>query len=157
MLETILGFVSGGLLRVVPEILKWLDRKGEREHELKMYDRELELQKIKLGGRLAEVEAAGKAVFDKTALDALRAAVKAQGAVTQGFAALLSASVRPVITYAFFVIWAGIKLGAFVTALASGADWLNALLTIWREADQALWAGILNFWFMGRVFEKALR
>lgn len=157
MLETLLGGVFGGLLRVVPEFLKWLDRKGERDHELKMTDRQLEFEKLRITGRLAEIEAAGRAVFDKAALDALREAVKAQGTVTAGFAGILSASVRPVITYAFFLIWAGIKIGAFVTALASGADWIGAFVAIWTEADQALWAGILNFWFLGRVFEKVLR
>ncbi|MCT9070798.1 DUF2793 domain-containing protein [Cupriavidus gilardii] len=24
----------------------------------------------------------------------------------------------------------------------------------WTEADQALWAGVLNFWFLGRVFDR---
>ena len=23
-----------------------------------------------------------------------------------------------------------------------------------EEADQALWAGVLNFWFIGRVFDR---
>ncbi|MCB6543008.1 hypothetical protein LI168_12285, partial [Desulfovibrio desulfuricans] len=23
-----------------------------------------------------------------------------------------------------------------------------------EEADQALWAGVLNFWFLGRVFDR---
>jgi hypothetical protein len=157
MLETLLGGVFGGLLRVVPEFLKWLDRKGEREHELKMMDRQLEFEKFRISGKLAEIEAAGRAVFDKAALGALREAVKAQGMVTAGFAGLLSASVRPVITYAFFTIWAAIKIGAFVTAMELGATWITALGAVWTEADQALWAGILNFWFMGRVFEKVLR
>jgi hypothetical protein len=27
-------------------------------------------------------------------------------------------------------------------------------LHTWTEADQALWAGVLNFWFLGRVFDR---
>jgi hypothetical protein len=30
----------------------------------------------------------------------------------------------------------------------------TAVLHAWTEADQALWAGVLNFWFLGRVFDK---
>jgi hypothetical protein len=29
------------------------------------------------------------------------------------------------------------------------------VLAAWSEADQALWSGVLNFWFVGRVFERA--
>ena len=24
----------------------------------------------------------------------------------------------------------------------------------WTEADQALWAEVLNFWFLGRIFDR---
>jgi hypothetical protein len=27
----------------------------------------------------------------------------------------------------------------------------------WTEADQALWAGVLNFWFLRRVLDKVRR
>ena len=29
-----------------------------------------------------------------------------------------------------------------------------AVLAAWSEADQALWAGVLNFWLLGRVFDR---
>ena len=32
--------------------------------------------------------------------------------------------------------------------------WGVAILYAWTEADQALWAGVLNFWFLGRVFDR---
>src|SRR5690554_3941820 len=33
--------------------------------------------------------------------------------------------------------------------------WLGvAILYAWTEADQALWAEVLNFWFLGRVFYR---
>ena len=36
MIETLLGGLLGGAFRLAPEILKWLDRQGERGHELAM-------------------------------------------------------------------------------------------------------------------------
>ena len=36
MIETLLGGLLGGAFRLAPEVLKWLDRKGERGHELAM-------------------------------------------------------------------------------------------------------------------------
>ena len=32
MIETLLGGLLGGAFRLAPEVLKWLDRKGERSH-----------------------------------------------------------------------------------------------------------------------------
>ena len=39
MIETLLGGLLGGAFRLAPEILKWLDRNGERSHELSMQDK----------------------------------------------------------------------------------------------------------------------
>ena len=45
-------------------------------------------------------------------------------------------------------------LATFAAALTAGAGWGEATLHAWTEADQALWAGVLNFWFLGRVFDR---
>ena len=66
----------------------------------------------------------------------------------------LSSSVRPVITYWFMALYCAAKMTAFAAAVTAGADWGVAILHAWTEADQALWAGVLNFWFLGRVFDK---
>lgn len=47
MIETLLGGLLGGAFRLAPEILKWLDRKGERGHELAMQDKALEFEKLR--------------------------------------------------------------------------------------------------------------
>jgi hypothetical protein len=41
-----------------------------------------------------------------------------------------------------------------MAAVTAGAGWGTAILHAWTEADQALWAGVLNFWFLGRVFDR---
>ena len=41
MIETLLGGLLGGAFRLAPELLKWLDRKRERGHELSMQDKAL--------------------------------------------------------------------------------------------------------------------
>ncbi len=47
MIETLLGGLLGGAFRLAPEILEWLDRKGERGHELAMQDKALEFEKLR--------------------------------------------------------------------------------------------------------------
>jgi len=58
MIETLLGGLLGGVFRLAPEILKWLDRKGERGHELAMQDKALEFEKLRGAQRMAEIGAA---------------------------------------------------------------------------------------------------
>lgn len=155
MIETLLGGLLGGAFRLAPEILKWLDRKGERGHELAMQDKALEFEKLRGAQRLAEIGAAADAAWNTDAIDALKAAVAAQGHRSGvRWADALSASVRPVITYWFMGLYCAAKTAAFAAALTAGATWGEAILHTWTEADQALWAGVLNFWFLGRVFDR---
>lgn len=69
----------------------------------------------------------------------------------------LSSSVRPVVTYWFMALYCAAKTAVFVGATTGGGDWAYAVQQAWTEADQALWAGVLNFWFLGRVFDKVRR
>ena len=52
MIETLLGGLLGGAFRLAPEILKWLDRNGERSHELSMQDKALEFEKLRGAQRM---------------------------------------------------------------------------------------------------------
>ena len=79
MIETLLGGLLGGAFRLAPEILKWMDRKGERSHELAMQDKALEFEKLRGVQRMAEIGASADAAWNTGAIDALREAVAAQG------------------------------------------------------------------------------
>ena len=156
MIETLLGGLLGGAFRLAPEVLKWADRKGERAHELALQDKALEFEKLRGAQRMAEIGSAAEAAWNTGALEALRESVAAQGRPSQArWAEALSISVRPVITYWFMALYCAVKVAGFVAAVNGGASWLPALLHTWTEADQALWAGVLNFWFLGRVFDRA--
>ena len=155
MIETLLGGLLGGAFRLAPEFLKWLDRKGERGHELAMQDKALEFEKIRGAQRMDEIGAGADAAWNVGAIETLRDAVRTQGEKTGvRWADALSSSVRPVITYWFMALYCAAKTAAFVAAVTAGAGWGVAILHAWTEADQALWAGVLNFWFLGRVFDR---
>ncbi len=155
MIETLLGGLLGGAFRLAPEFLKWLDRKGERGHELAMQDKALEFEKIRGAQRMAEIGSQAEAAWNTGAIEALRDAVRTQGEKTGvWWADAVSSSVRPIITYWLMALYCAAKTVAFVAALNAGAGWGVAVLAAWSEADQALWAGVLNFWFLGRVFDR---
>jgi hypothetical protein len=155
MIETLLGGLLGGAFRLAPEFLKLLDRKGERGHELAMQDKALEFEKVRGAQRMAEIGSQADAAWNTGAIEALREAVRTQGEKTSvWWADALSSSVRPIITYWLMALYCAAKTVAFVAALNAGAGWGTAVLAAWSEADQALWAGVLNFWFLGRVFDR---
>jgi len=155
MIETLLGGLLGGVFRLAPEVLKWFDRKSERGHELAMQDKALEFERLRGAQKMAEIGAAGDAAWNTGAIEALRDAVRTQGEKTSvRWADALSISVRPVITYWFMALYCAVKTAAFVGAMTAGVGWSAAVLQAWTEADQALWAGVLNFWFLGRVFDR---
>lgn len=155
MIETLLGGLLGGVFRLAPEVLKWFDRRSERGHELAMQDKALEFERLRGAQKMAEIGAAADAAWNTGAIEALRDAVRTQGEKTGvRWADALSISVRPVITYWFMALYCAAKTAAFVGALTAGVGWSAAVLQAWTEADQALWAGVLNFWFLGRVFDR---
>jgi hypothetical protein len=155
MIETLLGGLLGGAFRLAPEILKWIDRRGERGHELAMQDKALEFEKIRGAQRMTEIGAAADAAWNTGALAALKEAVAAQGRPSGvKWADALSTSVRPTVTYLFVLMYVGVKLSTFVGSVSAGVAFGAALNATWTDADQALLAGILNFWFISRVWER---
>ena len=158
MIETLLGGLLGGVFRLAPELLKWLDRKGERGHELSMQDKALEFEKLRGAQKMAEIGAGADAAWNVGAIETLREAVAGQARPSGvKWADALSISVRPVITYWFMALYCAAKMAAFIGAISAGADWIPAIHAAWTEADQALWAGVLNFWFLGRTLDKMNR
>ena len=155
MIETLLGGLLGGAFRLAPEILKWFDRQGERGHELAMQDKALEFEKIRGASRMGEIGASTYAAWNTGAIGAFEKAVAVQG-MQSGvkWADALSTGVRPVITYLFMALYCTAKGTAFFAAINGGAGWVEAVQVAWTGADQALWAGVLNFWCVGRVWER---
>jgi len=158
MIETLLGGLLGGAFRLAPELLKWLDRKGERGHELAMQDKALEFEKLRGAQKMAEIGASSDAAWNSGALEALKDAVRGQAEKTGvKWADALSSSVRPVITYLLVAMYCSVKVATFVGSVYSGVGFGSALIDSWTAADQALLSGILNYWFLNRTLEKVQR
>jgi hypothetical protein len=132
---------------MVPEVLKFMDRNNERAHELAMVAASLEADKAKYSAQLGMAELQADSSNYGNAVGALQEALRGQFQLTGNkWIDGLNMSVRPVITYAFFSLYAGLKF----QMLYEGAT----LLQIWNETDMGLFSGILGFYFMGRVFDK---
>jgi hypothetical protein len=155
MIETLLGGLLGGAFRLSPEILKWIDRKAERTHELAIQDKTIQLEQLRTQNEQITAQLKHEAAIKTEELNTFKSAIDSQGTITQvAWADALSKSVRPIITYWFMALYCASKTAAFMLALDPGENFTSAFQQVWTESDQALWAGVLNFWFLGRVFEK---
>lgn len=158
ILETAGGALLGGLMRLAPEAFKIWDRKNERAHELAMQDKALAFENVRGANRLEEIKAQGAQEYDKGALTALVESVKAQASdIGATWVKTLTQSVRPGITYAYFGAYLLVRITVITYAIVNDASIAEILKLAWTAEDQAVLAGILNFWFMGRVFDKAGR
>lgn len=153
----ILGGVFGGLFRLAPEVLKFFDRKNEREHELAMFKNQCELEKSRGQQKLAEIGAMRDAAVDAGVVDAFTAAISQQTDMVKaagGWAAALSASVRPVVTYLLVGVYLSLQLAMAATILAGGGSVGDVFRFVMTPDFMALVSGILNYHFLNRTLEK---
>lgn len=153
MFESIFGGLLGGLFRLAPEVLKWLDKKDERSHELAMLEREMAFAKVRAEQAMhtvdAQVDMSQFAAIGK-ALEGQAVMATAAGKIVAGISAL----VRPLVTYWVVGLWSGVKVASMVLAYQTGGGWKEMLITNWGESDMAVLSMILCFWFVGRSIEK---
>ena len=150
------GSLIGGLFRLAPEVLKFLDKKNERAHELNMFRLQTDLEKLR-----GEFKVEEKYVdYSIQQLDSIKSAFQEQTktALSAGpFVAAVSALVRPGITWALFGMYAAVKAAALVIAFQTGAHWAEVVTKVWDEDDFGLFTMVVSFWYVGRAIEKYQR
>jgi hypothetical protein len=153
----IIGSVLGGVFRLVPEVIKYFDKKNERQHELAMFDKQCDLEKVRGQIRLEEIGAQRDMAVDVGVMDAFKAAIDQQTEMVKaagGWVASLSASVRPVMTYYLLLLYGVAKTAAIVLAYYAGQPMLEVLKNAWGVDDMALLSGVVNYWILDRTLAK---
>lgn len=153
----LLGSIFGGLFRLAPEVLKWLDKKNERAHELLMFQRQCDLEAQRGAQKLAEIGAHREAAVDVGAMVAFNAAINQQTEMVKavgGWVASLSASVRPVVTYWILAIWSFAHLWFAWMSYRVGMDPIDVFKLVMSADFAALVSGTLNYWFLDRTLAK---
>ena len=153
----IFGSLLGGLFRLAPEVLKWLDKKNERQHELEMFKNQCQLEAQRGSQKLDEIGAQRAADVDTGVLDAFNSAISQQADMVKsagGWVASLSASVRPVVTYWVIFIWSFVHLWFAWNAYISGVPAMDVFRLLMSPDLSALVAGTINYWFLDRSLLK---
>jgi hypothetical protein len=153
----IFGSLIGGLFRMAPEVLKFFDKKNERQHELAMFKNQCDLEAQRGQQKLAEIGAQREAAVDVGVMDAFNNAITQQAEMVKaagGWVASLSASVRPVVTYWVLFIWSFIHVWFAWNAWLVGAPASEVFKTMMTPDFSALLSGTINYWFLDRTLKQ---
>lgn len=165
ILGTLIGFVSSFVPPVLEHFknkeehkqkleenklkLDEMDRKHAQDVEMLKLQKELDIKASEL--RINELNV--KADIDETTqlLDHDKMlAEKNQSAFVSG----LSASVRPVVTYTFFIMFVAVKGIMLYQGINTNMALMDLIKIVWNEETELLFFTILTFWFGGRAISK---
>tara|TARA_R110000824_G_scaffold393334_1_gene592434 strand:+ start:344 stop:781 length:438 start_codon:yes stop_codon:yes gene_type:complete len=141
IISSLLGFGSSFL----PSVLDFFKEKRDQKHELMLMDKQLE-QQIKIGAQKIEMMDAEADVREIETLHKTNAEITKKASQ---FFINLSASVRPVISYAIFI-----EFIILTFMMANGVISDETYQIIWSEPMQATWSATICFWFGSRSFNR---
>lgn len=150
MMSGLLGSLLGFTGSVIPAITDHFAKKQEHKFELAKMEKHAELlragydQEMKMYQQRAEDDEHARLVQHDIALTKNRT-----------FIGALQASVRPVITYSFFILFAVVEISLLTQALQMDLPLDQAIATLWDEDTKAIWGAVIAFWFGSRAIEKS--
>lgn len=139
LIASIVGFAGS----IIPEILKFLRDKSDKDHELKILQKQIEHSQ----NTIANLQEIADLTLDRKFLyRTYRTNIKWVDA--------LNGTVRPILAYGFFTLYLIMKCSTCFVGFSTPI--LN-LGPFWTEDDYAIFAGITSFYFGQRTFNRIRR
>ena len=141
LLGSLLGFGTSFL----PKIMEYVQDKQDKAHELAMLaaqtDAQTQLEGVRLQATYVDAD-----IRESESL--LKHDARLTGRASQ-WVVNLAASVRPVLSYLFFIEF-------FVLTLCVNMGWmdLEQYTAIWNTEMQAIFAAVVSFWFGSRTMAR---
>ena len=144
LIGSVIGFATGFL----PEVLNFFKRRQEHQQKLEMMRLQLDLASRRSELRLQELD-------KESDIAEAKGIYQHDRSIDGGkFINSLRGSVRPVITYAFFLMFCATEIVILMKVLGSGGNWMDAITVMWSDETQALFAAVMSFWFGNRAVSK---
>jgi len=171
---TILMTVFGFIAPLLPEVLKWLNRRSDNAHELAMFKLRMDASKAEHAWKMEEISAhadieEAKALHKPMRSYGIDLLDKAEDSNWPRWAMVpafwlfvlldwLAGMVRPAVTYAAFAfyivfMWARFQLISSVSDSTITA-W-EIIVTMYGEGDMAILHLVLSYWFGHRAAKQA--
>lgn len=142
---SILGALLGFGSSIVPQLMKMWQDKRDKEHEIKLLGLQMQMQAVGHTQRLEEINATADIEESRALYQS--AEVKLSGvAWVDAIMTALNTSVRPMITYSFFGLYAWVKMALY------GIE--KDIITVWSAEDMAIFCTIMGFWFGNRSMQR---
>ena len=142
---TLLGSLIGFISAAFPDLLKiWRDA-ADRKHELTILEMQMAQAAQGHQQRLEEINAQADISESRALSKTYYSGIKWVDA--------LNGTVRPVLAYSFFLLYFVIKCMQFAMVdLVDPLPW--QITALWSVEDQAIFAGIISFYFGQRAMSK---
>lgn len=150
MISTIISTALGFGTSFVPKLLDYAQDAKDKSHELEVMKLQIEREE-KLQSQKAEAMLLQAEIQRETSL-LEHDAKSAEHAST--WVNNLRSSVRPMITYLFFLLFFFVEGVAVYVVLRDGGDVTTVANTLWSEETQSIFAAIIAFWFGSRAIKK---
>jgi hypothetical protein len=140
---SLLGSLIGFIGALIPDCLKFVQDRADKKHELRILEIQIQREVQGHTNRLEEIQAQADINEAQTIYKTWQSGVSWVDA--------LNGTVRPVLAYAFFLLYALVKMQQF-SVVDPALPW--QLQSLWGDEDQAIFAGIISFYFGQRAMSK---
>lgn len=142
---TLLASIAGFISSIVPEYIKYFKDINDKKHELDILEKQIEFAKESKHKSLEEIHISrdileSAALYSTYKTDIL-------------WIDVLNGSVRPILAYSFFIMYISVKYMQY-NAISESAHIIEYLDVIWNVDDQAIFAGIISFYYGQRTFRN---
>ncbi len=142
---TLLASIAGFISSVIPEIVKYFKDVNDKKHELAILAKQIEYSQTAANKSLEEIHISR----DIQEQASLYATYKTE--IT--WVDAINGLVRPVLAYSFFIMYMSIKYMQY-SAISATSHVIEYIEIIWSVDDQAIFAGIISFYYGQRTFQK---
>ena len=141
LLASLVGFISS----LIPEIMKFFIDRNDKKHEIEILEHQMKLKKMGNSSQLEEIIALNNIIESQAIYKTYKTGICWVDA--------LNGTVRPVLAYSFFFIYTFVKFMQY-KIIAASINVNEIVAILWNVDDQAIFAGIISFYFGQRAVSK---
>ena len=142
---TLLASIAGFITSIIPEIIKYFKDINDKKHELDILEKQIKFNAVNASESLREIQITQDIAEQASLYSTYKTDIR--------WIDTLNGSVRPILAYSFFLLYMGVKYLQY-QAIASSSHVIEYIEVIWSVDDQAIFAGIISFYYGHRTFRR---